>query len=214
MAKHPQNMRSNFWDFIKLIVLLNKRKRDCSFKKLLHFNFFLRHHFGKRCKSQICSNLVIFLDKFIAYSSQLSSQIKDSTNKSSILGSLISHINPPAFSCGCHFFFFFFLYFVSKMTEVATNNNNQADLEAKYQVPSPQQQQQQQQPQIITTPVYAAPTVANPGPLGLSSFALTTFVLSLHNAGAGLPADGPNNVVVGLALFYGGIVQVRIHKLS
>ncbi|CEI98729.1 hypothetical protein RMCBS344292_12830 [Rhizopus microsporus] len=93
------------------------------------------------------------------------------------------------------------------MTEVATNNNNQADLEAKYQVPSPQQQQQQQ-PQIITTPVYAAPTIANPGPLGLSSFALTTFVLSLHNAGAGLPADGPNNVVVGLALFYGGLVQI------
>ncbi|KAG2228508.1 hypothetical protein INT48_002647, partial [Thamnidium elegans] len=53
-----------------------------------------------------------------------------------------------------------------------------------------------------------APTIANPGPLGLSSFALTTFVLSLHNAGAGVAADGPSNVVVGLAFFYGGIVQL------
>lgn len=52
--------------------------------------------------------------------------------------------------------------------------------------------------------------VGNPGPLGLSSFALTTFVLSLHNAGAGVPLDGPNNVVIGLAFFYGGVVQVII----
>ncbi|KAI9315362.1 GPR1/FUN34/yaaH family-domain-containing protein [Dichotomocladium elegans] len=50
--------------------------------------------------------------------------------------------------------------------------------------------------------------VANPGPLGLSAFALTTFVLSLHNAGAGVPASGPSNVVTGLALFYGGLVQL------
>jgi succinate-acetate transporter protein len=58
-------------------------------------------------------------------------------------------------------------------------------------------------------PIYAAPTIANPGPLGLSSFALTTFVLSLHNAGAGVPATGPSNVVIGLAMFYGGLVQVK-----
>lgn len=50
--------------------------------------------------------------------------------------------------------------------------------------------------------------IANPGPLGLSAFALTTFVLSLHNGGAGVDASGPSNVVVGLALFYGGVVQV------
>ncbi|CAO3576447.1 unnamed protein product [Absidia cylindrospora] len=57
-------------------------------------------------------------------------------------------------------------------------------------------------------PVIAAPTIANPGPLGLSSFALTTFVLSLHNAGAGLSASGPSNVVVGIGFFYGGLVQL------
>ncbi|KAM0751814.1 hypothetical protein T439DRAFT_379900 [Meredithblackwellia eburnea MCA 4105] len=47
---------------------------------------------------------------------------------------------------------------------------------------------------------------ANPGPLGLSAFALTTFVLSLINVktnGVAVP-----NVVVGLALFYGGLVQL------
>ncbi|KAL8286709.1 hypothetical protein RQP46_004237 [Phenoliferia psychrophenolica] len=46
----------------------------------------------------------------------------------------------------------------------------------------------------------------NPAPLGLSAFALTTFVLSLINVktnGVSTP-----NVVVGLALFYGGLVQL------
>ncbi|CAO3634859.1 unnamed protein product [Cunninghamella echinulata] len=57
-------------------------------------------------------------------------------------------------------------------------------------------------------PVYAPSQIANPGPLGLSSFALTTLVLSLHNAGAGLSPTAPSNVVVGLALFYGGLVQL------
>ncbi|KAF7727350.1 hypothetical protein EC973_007659 [Apophysomyces ossiformis] len=71
------------------------------------------------------------------------------------------------------------------------------DIETKYQ--------QHAQPVV---PIYAAPTVANPGPLGLSAFALTTFVLSLHNAGAGVPASGPSNVVVGLAFFYGGLTQL------
>ena len=51
-------------------------------------------------------------------------------------------------------------------------------------------------------PVAAA--VANPAPLGLSAFALTTFVLS--SANAGLISAG--NVVLGLALFYGGLVQL------
>lgn len=84
------------------------------------------------------------------------------------------------------------------MTEaITTNVEPKVDLESKYQVPH------------HPAPIYTGPTIANPGPLGLASFALTTFVLSLHNAGAGLPADGPNNVVIGLAFFYGGIVQVN-----
>src|SRR5438876_1690008 len=55
----------------------------------------------------------------------------------------------------------------------------------------------------------AAPAVANPAPLGLSAFALTTFVLSSSNAGFLFPAVGVGgDVVIGLALFYGGLVQL------
>ncbi len=51
-----------------------------------------------------------------------------------------------------------------------------------------------------------ATAVANPAPLGLCAFALTTFVLSSINAGW-FPAGG-TNIIVGLALFYGGISQI------
>jgi len=55
--------------------------------------------------------------------------------------------------------------------------------------------------------VSTAPTrkFANPAPLGLSGFALTTFVLSLVNVQARGVTDG--QVVVGLAYFYGGAIQ-------
>src|SRR5438132_7075514 len=46
------------------------------------------------------------------------------------------------------------------------------------------------------------PLVADPAPLGLAGFALTTFILSAHNAGW-----APDVVWVGLALFYGGLAQ-------
>ena len=49
--------------------------------------------------------------------------------------------------------------------------------------------------------------IANPGPLGLCGFALTTFVLSLANAGI-LPGKGDALAVIGLALFYGGLAQL------
>ncbi len=51
----------------------------------------------------------------------------------------------------------------------------------------------------------AAPVIANPGPLGLSAFALTTFVLSSINAGW---FPGATSIVIGLALFYGGFAQL------
>ncbi len=47
--------------------------------------------------------------------------------------------------------------------------------------------------------------IADPAPLGLGGFALTTFVLSFYNAGI-MPAAGAA-VVVPLALFYGGLAQ-------
>jgi uncharacterized protein len=46
---------------------------------------------------------------------------------------------------------------------------------------------------------------ADPGPLGLAGFALTTFVLSMFNTGLVSKAGEP--VVLGLALAYGGIAQ-------
>ncbi|KAJ2162503.1 hypothetical protein GGF46_000634 [Coemansia sp. RSA 552] len=49
---------------------------------------------------------------------------------------------------------------------------------------------------------------ANPGPLGLSSFGLTTFVLSMHNGAMGQPFGTTPLVVLGLAFFYGGLCQL------
>lgn len=46
---------------------------------------------------------------------------------------------------------------------------------------------------------------ANPAPLGLSGFALTTLVLSVFNAG--ILTQG-SSVVLGLAAFYGGLAQL------
>lgn len=51
----------------------------------------------------------------------------------------------------------------------------------------------------------AALPVADPAPLGLAAFALTTFVLSAHNAfGA---STAPLLAFFGLAIFYGGLAQ-------
>ncbi|HEY4004634.1 MAG TPA: acetate uptake transporter [Pseudonocardia sp.] len=48
--------------------------------------------------------------------------------------------------------------------------------------------------------------IADPGPLGLAGFAMTTFVLSCVNAG--LVGKSVEPVVLPLALFYGGTVQL------
>ncbi|KAH3674277.1 hypothetical protein WICPIJ_009620 [Wickerhamomyces pijperi] len=58
-------------------------------------------------------------------------------------------------------------------------------------------------------PGLAAPSpykFGNPAPLGLCAFALTTFVLSLVNARA--KGVHTPNIVTGLAIFYGGLVQL------
>jgi succinate-acetate transporter protein len=48
--------------------------------------------------------------------------------------------------------------------------------------------------------------IADPAPLGLAAFAMTTFVLSCVNAGLADKAIEP--VVLPLALFYGGLGQL------
>jgi len=48
--------------------------------------------------------------------------------------------------------------------------------------------------------------IADPGPLGLAAFAGTTFFLSVVNSG--MLGDSVETVVLGLALFYGGLGQL------
>jgi succinate-acetate transporter protein len=57
-----------------------------------------------------------------------------------------------------------------------------------------------------TRPTVAGWKPADPGPLGLAAFAMTTFVLSMFNAN--LVDERGVPVVLGLALAYGGIVQL------
>ncbi len=51
-----------------------------------------------------------------------------------------------------------------------------------------------------------APSIADPAPLGLAAFAMTTFVLSFFNAGLVNATGEP--IVLGLALAYGGAAQL------
>jgi len=73
-----------------------------------------------------------------------------------------------------------------------------ADKQANGQVEEPLQQRP------------AAPTdmIADPGPLGLAAFAMTTFVLSCFNAGFFGAKSPLEAVVLPLALFYGGFAQL------
>lgn len=58
---------------------------------------------------------------------------------------------------------------------------------------------------VVSPQAGVTPPFADPAALGLGAFAMTTFVLSVINAGLIPKADEP--VVLGLALFYGGIAQ-------
>jgi uncharacterized protein len=61
-------------------------------------------------------------------------------------------------------------------------------------------------PERAATTVPAPVGVADPAPLGLAGFAMTTFILSFLNADIIKESAGVN-VVLALALFYGGIAQ-------
>jgi len=55
-------------------------------------------------------------------------------------------------------------------------------------------------------PVVAAPKdgIANPAPLGLCAFGLTTVLLNIHNAGF----FEMNSMILAMGIFYGGLAQV------
>jgi succinate-acetate transporter protein len=57
---------------------------------------------------------------------------------------------------------------------------------------------------IPTTPVPAKDGIANPAPLGLCAFGMTTVLLNFHNAGF-FPM---NSMILAMGIFYGGLAQV------
>jgi succinate-acetate transporter protein len=57
---------------------------------------------------------------------------------------------------------------------------------------------------IPTTPVPAKDGIANPAPLGLCAFGMTTVLLNLHNAGI----FEMNSMILAMGIFYGGLAQV------
>jgi len=58
---------------------------------------------------------------------------------------------------------------------------------------------------VQQTEIIGIPTAADPAPLGLAAFALTTFLLSAHNAGW---TRGTGNDWLGYAFAYGGACQL------
>src|ERR1700712_3487790 len=57
---------------------------------------------------------------------------------------------------------------------------------------------------IPTTPVKVTDGIANPAPLGLCAFGMTTVLLNLHNAGF----FEMNSMIFAMGIFYGGLAQV------
>ncbi|AMR33341.1 hypothetical protein A0256_18900 [Mucilaginibacter sp. PAMC 26640] len=57
---------------------------------------------------------------------------------------------------------------------------------------------------IPTTPVVVKDGIANPAPLGLCAFGMTTVLLNIHNAGF----YEMNTMILAMGIFYGGLAQV------
>jgi succinate-acetate transporter protein len=57
---------------------------------------------------------------------------------------------------------------------------------------------------IPTTPIPVKDGLANPAPLGLCAFGMTTVLLNLHNAGF----FELNSMILAMGIFYGGLAQV------
>ncbi|HEX3323735.1 MAG TPA: acetate uptake transporter [Solirubrobacterales bacterium] len=73
-------------------------------------------------------------------------------------------------------------------------------------VPRPEPPRREPAAEVGAANVGAGWKPADPGPLGLAGFALTTFILSMFNSGLVSKAGEP--VVLGVALAYGGLAQL------
>jgi len=62
------------------------------------------------------------------------------------------------------------------------------------------------QSQVTTSSLALNDTTANPAPLGLLGFGMTTVLLNLHNAGF-FPLDA---MILGMGIFYGGLGQIIV----
>ena len=60
--------------------------------------------------------------------------------------------------------------------------------------------------QVSTSPLSLHDTTANPAPLGLLGFGMTTVLLNLHNAGF----FGLDAMILGMGIFYGGLGQILV----
>lgn len=56
----------------------------------------------------------------------------------------------------------------------------------------------------LDTPIKVLDTTANPAPLGLMGFGMTTVLLNLHNAGY----FELSAMILAMGIFYGGIAQI------
>jgi succinate-acetate transporter protein len=59
---------------------------------------------------------------------------------------------------------------------------------------------------MTTNTIQVADNTANPAPLGLFGFALTTALLNIHNAGF----TGLDSMILAMGIFYGGIGQILV----
>jgi uncharacterized protein len=91
----------------------------------------------------------------------------------------------------------------AKVPQPAYPNQESYDSPLLETIPEPPAANQIPQPSASTPDQ----TIADPGPLGLAAFAMTTFVLSVFNAGI-ISDPKLEAVVLPLAFFYGGGAQV------
>jgi uncharacterized protein len=88
--------------------------------------------------------------------------------------------------------------------EIDTSHSNAPSVRRKGGVTMTEDLSQERTTRVAPAP--PAVNIADPAPLGLAAFALTTFVLSMFNAGL-VDAKG-EPIVLGLALAYGGGAQL------